>query len=248
MKIIKIFKSLALLLKKIDIFGRKTELKIKGCSKYKTKLGGFFTILMIVLCLTLLIYCGSDMFYRTNPTVIFSEIFNKNPKKTYFSKENYFFMFGIETPLNFTHFIDESIYNFTVVHQKMSKVANNSFRTNVEIERCTEYHLPNNTIMHDYFMTASGAPINQLYCVKDIDKYYIEGSFDAENYVFFEIFVNPFENNTDPSSVVCKTSEEINNKLSGFFAFYTTDYLIDPNDFNHPGKPVGKDYFSPISV
>lgn len=32
------------------------------------------------------------------------------------------------------------------------------------------------------------------------------------------------------------------------FAFYTIDYLIDPQNFEYPGQPVGKDYFTPISV
>ena len=217
-------------------------------SKYKTRIGGFFTLLMVSLCLLLFFNFGSDMMYHQNPTVIFSEIFSKNPERIYYSRNNYFFMFGIEAPDTYAHFIDETIYTVNVVSEKISKTSNDSFNINVPIERCSETHLPDEPTMNDYFMKASGSPIIDLYCIKDIENYYLEGSFDTDVYTFIEISITQCNNKTDPSAPICKSQEEINQKLSGFFAFYTMDYLIDPTNFNKPGQPVGKDYFSPISI
>ena len=97
-------------------------------------------------------------------------------------------------------------------------------------------------------MTISGSPINQLYCVKDIDNYFIEGDFDADNYAFFEIKVNICVNNTDPSAPICKPFDQIQKATSGYFAYYTMDYLIDPQNFKSPGQAVGRDYYTPISI
>ena len=143
-------KSFAYFLKKIDIFGRKTELNIKNESKYKTTIGGIFTLIMISLCVLLFVNFGSDMLYHMNPTTVYSQVYAKNPKKTQFSKENYFFMFGVENP-SYAHFIDETIYTIKVTNKRTSKVGGVSFIKNVTIERCTDAHLPDNQNMYDYF-------------------------------------------------------------------------------------------------
>lgn len=35
--------------------------------------------------------------------------------------------------------------------------------------------------------------------------------------------------------------------MSGYFAFYGVDYLIDPQNYDRPGQAIGKDYFTPIA-
>ena len=236
-------KKISAFLRKIDIFGRKTELTMQKQSTYTTNLGGFFSLIMVGLSLMLFFNFGSDMLYHENPTAIFS----KNPEKTSFSQENYFFMFGVEAP-SYAHFIDESIYTINLINKKLTKSGKDSFLTNIPLERCTENHLPKDPEMHDYFMKAPGAPLNDLFCVKDYEKYFIEGSFDTEIYAYMQITVNTCVNKTnDISAPICKSQDEIKEGV-GFFAFYTMDYLIDPQNFEKPGQPIGKDYYTPISV
>ena len=242
-----LLKKLSFLLKNIDLFGRKTQLNVNHHSKYKTRIGGVFSLAMILLSLFLFMNLGSDMIYRENAKVIFSEIFSRNPEKTTFSKENYFFMFGVEY-LNFTHFIDESVYTVNVINKKISNNDKNSFEIVVPTERCTEAHFPEKPNMHDYFMRASRSPINELICIKDIEKYFIEGSFDSENFAYFEINIKICENKTDENAPICKSAEIIKENMSGFFAFYSMDYLVDPKNFENPGQLIGIDYFSPIGV
>lgn len=235
-------------LKNVDFFGRKTELMMHKQSQYKTKIGGCFSIIMITMCVLLFINMGSDMIYHNNPTSLFSEVFIPFPEETYFSQEKYFFMFGIEAS-NYTHFIDESIYKATAINGHLNKDGTNSF-IDVTIERCSESHLPSNSDIYPYFMNASGSPLNNLYCIQkgSDNNYMIKGAFDAEQYVFLDIKIEICKNSTDPLSPVCKPQEEIYQKMNGYFAFYTMDYLINPQNFYSPGVAVGKDYFSPISV
>ena len=213
-------------------------------SKFKTTIGGFFTLVMISLCLLLFLSFGSDMLYHENPSAIFSQIFNPRPGRTYFSKDKYFFFFGVQLP-NFSHFIDESIYTVVVNNKRVGRT-NDTFEKTIEVERCTEDHLPTNPKMKEYFRGATPNPLSDLYCMKNIDEYFIEGAFDADEYTFLEISVLACINQTNKTT--CKPKEEIAYKLSGFFAFFTMDYLIDPSQFKEPGQPVGKDYFTPLSV
>ena len=237
-------KRLKYLLKSIDIFGHKTELKMNRHSKFKTTIGGCFTLIMIITCLLLFLSFGSDMLYHENPSSYISERFTANPSRTNFSKESYFFMFGVQDS-NFQHFIDESFYTVSVFNRKWGK-NNDSFAREAAVERCSEEILPQNPTLREYFKGASGAPLNQLYCVKDLDNYFIEGSFDAEEYTFLDISINSCQNSSN--NTTCKSQGDIADMMSGFFAFYTTDYLIDPQRFSDPGQPVGKDYFTPLSL
>ena len=54
-------KKISFFLKNIDVFGKKTELQMKGHSKYKTKIGGCFTLILIILSTALFLNFGSDM-------------------------------------------------------------------------------------------------------------------------------------------------------------------------------------------
>jgi len=237
-------KSFTTFLKAIDIFGRKTQLKMSRRSRFKTKIGGFFTLIMITLCMLLFFSFGSDMLYHENPTAIFSQIFVPEPSRTYFSKDNYFFMFGVQLA-NFSQFIDESIYTVTVFNRRVGK-NNDSFVKEVEVGRCTEDMLPADPKMKDYFNGATPSPVSDLYCLKDIDNYFIEGSFDTEEYTFLEIYVYACQNSSNQT--ICKSNEEIASKLNGFFALFTMDYLIDPQKYTEPGQAIGTDYFTPLSV
>ena len=147
-------------LRKLDIFGIKTEIYMNKKSRYTTTIGCFFTLIMITLCTLLFISFGSDMFYHRNPTSISSTIYQKSPVKTPFSKEKYFLMFGVQTP-NFAQFIDESIYTVTATNSRISKLPNgDNGNYNIELVPCTEDLLPSQPDLHEYFMIAPGSPIS----------------------------------------------------------------------------------------
>lgn len=244
-------KKIGTFLKKIDVFAKKTQLKMNNHSKFPTKIGGILTLIMVTLVTLLFIEFGSDMLFRLNPSGISSEIFVDKPDVTYVSREKYFFMFGIQNPIDYLHFIDETIYTAVLTNIHTTKI-NGTLNTTVlivPIEKCTEEHLPSNTELKSYFKIGPGAPLETLYCVKQgFDNiFYMGGSFESNEYDYFQISIKACKNSTDPSKPVCKPKEILKEKLNGFFGFYTTDYLIDPNNYEDPGKAIGKGYYSPIS-
>lgn len=250
-RIISVFKKLSKSLKTIDIYGRKTDLTLNHEVTYKTAIGGFSTLIIVILSFLLFFNFGSDMIYHENPSSIFSEIYSRIPEREYFSKDNYFFMFGVEGP-DYAHFIDENVYSVSFLQYSSNKLDNNqSFIKKIDLERCSEAHLPSDPKLKEYFLSASGSPIDRLFCAKNLDDLYIEGAFDADIFIYLKIFIKSCTNKTDsedPNPIICKPIEDIKKKMSGFFAFYSVDYLIDPQNFENPGQAIGKDYFSPISV
>lgn len=153
--------------------------------KYKTVLGGFFTLCIMALFLLLFFNFGSDMLYHMNSSTSVSEIFSKHPEKEYFSKEKYFFMLGVQDPYSH-HFIDDTIYKIRVFNDVISR--NGSATYNIDLERCTEDHLPTDPNLRDYFLHASASPLDQVYCPINIDSCFMEGAFDA--YPFAHLVVD----------------------------------------------------------
>jgi hypothetical protein len=57
------------LLKSIDIFGSSFQFTIFNSKQYKTKLGGLFSIILLILAVIFTFLFGRDMFYMDNPHV-----------------------------------------------------------------------------------------------------------------------------------------------------------------------------------
>ena len=231
----------------LDIFGIKIEINMDKKARYNTTIGGFFTLIMALLCTLLFLEFGTDMYYHSNPTTISSTIHQKSPVRTPFSTEKYFLMFGVQAP-NFVQFMDDTIYTITATNTRISKLPNGDNKSyNMQLVPCSEDLLPSQPNLHEYFMTASGSPLSTVYCIKNLENYYIEGTFAGDVYSYIDIKVKPCVNKTaDSSAPICKPMEYIK-KMSGYFTFMTTDYLIDPQSFESPGKAAGVDYYTPIS-
>lgn len=189
-------KKIASLLKKIDIFAVKTQLKMNRRTRFSTVLGGFFSLLMIGLSLLLFLHFGNDMINHENPMSLTSEIYVLNPMKTHFSTQQNFLMFGVQFP-NYSHFIDDTVYKMTVKNRKIGRDSNDSFNLDVPVVRCTKEILPSEPEMHEYFTKASGSPIKAVFCIQDIGKYFLEGSFDRSNYAYMQLIVKKCVNKTD---------------------------------------------------
>ena len=240
------FKAFTKFLRQVDIFGIKTEINMEKKSRYTTNIGGCFTLIMITLCTLLFVSFGNDMFYHNNPTTISSVLYQKSPVKTPFTKERYFLMFGVQTP-SFAQFIDETVYTVTATKSRISKLPNgDNHNYKMQLVPCTEDLLPSQPDLHEYFLTAPGSPISTVYCIQNLENYYLEGAFDADVYSYIDIKVKPCVNSTNATAPVCKPLEYIK-KMSGYFTFMATDYLIDPESFDNPGKPAGIGYYTPIS-
>lgn len=239
---------LKFLLKRIDLFGFQTYLRIKNKKKHTTAFGGFLTIILIGLCLSLFFIFATDMIYYRNPSSLFSEIYETKPSPIYFSKNKNFFMLGIQNEL-YQHFIDNSYYNIKLENRVLQKSMDGDIYnvTEIEIERCTEDHFPSEKTLKTYFNVAPHSNPENLYCVKKeiLEDLKIEGTFDSPIYSHLFLTVEICKNSTYDNK--CKSIEEIKSNIV-YFALYSIDYLINPNDHSSPGLNIGKDYFSHLSI
>ena len=239
-------KTTSKLLKHIDVFGLMNNLTINNKPKYTTRLGGILTIFMVLLAVVIFLYFGQEMYSLKNPNSFRSEVFEKTPEIIKFSKDSYFFMFGVED-FNTVHFRDDSIYTASVVQEIFNSTG--TFTFNIPIEPCQEHHLPTDPEQANYFRNAPKAALNKLFCINEnyLDSMSISGSFDSDFYVNIKITIYPCINSTNNNNS-CQSREVMQNKLGGYFAFYTLDYVMDPNNYENPGVATGTDYFGYLKL
>jgi hypothetical protein len=64
-------KSLSKFLKNVDLFGEEVKLNLKGSPLYKTRIGGFGSLILIGILLTFLIFGGINVFSKKTFFVIY---------------------------------------------------------------------------------------------------------------------------------------------------------------------------------
>ena len=238
---------MASLLKHIDLYGIHPDLFINKSEKYKSPFGGFLTLLLIGSGIFFFILMGNDMIYSKNPEIISSDVYNSEPSSTAVGKNDYFFILGLQDS-SFTHFYDESIYELVMQQVLLTSNETDSERieTDIPFERCTEEHLPED--MKSYFFRApSGSKLQDLLCIKKGQDFKIRGNFDSHHFEYVFILIKTCSNSTT-KNLTCKSQEEIDQKLQqGFFALYSTDYMIDGRNHKNPGIKIGRDYYIPTT-
>lgn len=227
---------------KIDIFGKKTEFQIDQKIKFTTISGAIFSIIFYSFLIFLFFTFGNDMITHSNPETNISEIYQAFSSETKVAKNAYFFMFGLQDK-EAIHFIDEQIYS---VNLFQGIKAENETKINIPFERCTIDHLPSDPILNEYFQKCAG-PLENLYCIKKgyDDQFSLEGSWDQDIFKYIKLQITPCINSTENQ---CKFQKEVENQMkSGYFGFYSVDYLFDLLDFQKPAKPYGRDYYIPTT-
>jgi len=75
-----------------------------------------------------------------NPDLTESVLFESDPEAIKISPLGSFFAFGLTTPLNYEHFLDETIYTFEVVYRQQTKIIDE------DTEEITEAHSTERTL------------------------------------------------------------------------------------------------------
>ena len=230
----------------IDVFGTKTELKLDNNLRFNTCCGGLMTVLYFGLFLGLFISLGSDMMNHANPTTTFTKDYAPTPESTNISKDSYFFIFGLQDS-NAEHFYDESIYSAILINQAFnSTVPFIPLNNEIMLERCTVDHLPTNNLLRDYFQNVGGN-ISELLCFPRnlSETLKIRGTWANLNFEIMRIEIRRCQNSSENGKPVCKSPQELENQLGqGYFGFYSTDSIIDLQNFETPGVRVGLDYYT----
>ena len=230
-------------LKFCDFFGHKIDLRINENKKFKTPFGGVLSVTHLALCLFVFFTLSDNMINRTNPDVVSTTIFQEMPGITYFAKDSYFMMFGMQDP-TWTFFIDETIFT-TQMAQESHQPDGSTVTVPIPLERCTENHLPPSVKVD---LINSVANISNLYCIaKDYDGvFYLNQVYGQEAYQQITISIEICQNTTNNSN--CKSPDEINNMLiGGFFGIQSADYIINPSNYDNPSQMFVRHYFVPTT-
>ncbi len=62
----------------LDVQGKSIELYFKSKSSYTSKIGGFLTLILLIIFIAVFIIFGQDFFYKLNPSVLVQQINSKS--------------------------------------------------------------------------------------------------------------------------------------------------------------------------
>lgn len=149
----------------IDIFGFNLTFRNKGFTKYKTRIGGIFTILVIISCITFFFYVSKDLFYQTNPTVRISDEFKDNVevKSTDFIFALYFSNNELED-LDLKGGNIKDFFDFTG-EKKVKKIVGEKSKNDIlNFTKCNETE--KNKLKGNSYMKDKDSRLNNTYCLQ----------------------------------------------------------------------------------
>lgn len=224
-------------MKAIDLNGYKTSLSINNSNSFKTKIGGFLTILLSLLTLLSIIAFGRNLIYRTNPIVnisynfIQTPILNKNIPFLFF---NVMTSRAIEIP-NLNRMI---YYSLVMIDADGNRNGPKVIYTYLNLISCNETeHFQNN--VHNITNYLLSTP--SLYkCVNHSDPNLqdMEGSYGNSRSVSWAIY-GEICKNTTANNNFCLPRETIEKELNSYRSqIGIFNYYIDSNDYENPLKPT----------
>jgi len=208
-----------MLIKNIDIYGTQLGFTIQTQSRFKSTLGGVFTIFTVIIYVILFIFLAKDYYLRINPKVTFEKVYNVDSSLINYTITNDTFLFAIQSPVNFR---DPKLYKLSLYYLTMEN--NLHYSTKLDFISC------NKTSYSKIFKR-----INQeLYCI-DFNKILNMNITDTynlakiQNFLLLGIdydyeYINTL-NETYKQSVL--DSEES-------FIYYLPDFSFSPNNYKNP--------------
>jgi len=226
-----------------DMYGYSPHLFIGGYSKNGSLFGMITTLLSFLFIISITIYYFFRFIYSNELTTLSSIRTYSNKEDTiYLGNNSFYFAFALEDPINFTYYIDESVY-FPKVHYRLGiRNEEGIFKYNItllDVDRCNL-----NDFGKDYQNLFNITNYNNMYCIKNLN-HQLSGSYSDDTYSFITLKLYPC---TNSSTSKCKPQEEIDKLLKGtFFAFEYQSFNFDPTDYKRPTKPVIVDYITTIT-
>lgn len=237
------------LIQSIDSVGVRPEISYKGQTRHKTLMGRILSITLYLSLLAGLIYFGSEIYNRDNPSIITGNIYNSEPPRMNLSPQNFPIAIGVQDPTNYyNYFKDPSIYTLNGVfsHQIRSidekgNIISNTIEKNVKLSDCNiETHFPG---LEKEF---SNYDYKNTYCIDPSESIFLIGDFDNDDLAYFRI--NMAQCNNATSTIPCKTQEEIDQKLKkGYIDIQHHYYFYSPKNFTEPMSRNRKSYYTTIS-
>ncbi|KAL4469410.1 hypothetical protein ABPG74_004663 [Tetrahymena malaccensis] len=248
----------------IDQFGNNIQLLYQKKPKHITFFGGLTTILNGILLIIVAYSYGAELVYKQNPITNFSEESIRQPEQYNMTPSVFNMAFGMQNPVTFDQFIDESIYSISVIRNQMTKVYNQTTKQYDQVWNSIDIgpypcDLSNFQVKDSFSYFQQLAGIDQMYCFNQTDNQAsISGDFEADFFQSIEFFIYQCQNKTEEEAadlikngqrvIICKSQDEIDEILmNGYFAAYYTDKLINPKIIDQPFTTFPRDIFWPTS-
>ena len=224
----------------IDIFGKDPQFYYKKNEKKKSNIGSIFTIIYIILYVSLFTYKLYRMINKKDG--VFTDS-NLNPEKyesIHLTNENFYLGFAIEDPVTYDTIFDDTIYYVKAYYKKGVREGNNWDWEVKELE--TEQCKLESSKYQNIF---SKKNLNVHHCFKEMD-YIMEGHFSYDVYSMIYISLFPCKNTTENGNH-CKPIEVIDYYLKGtFVTIQLQDILLTPEDYNNPVKERDQDIYTTV--
>ena len=194
-------------IRKSDFLGESPKLKVNGLSSFQTFIGGFISLVLIILSLIGVGYFGKELFLKENPMVIQSikDFDIVGPFKFGLSS---FDIYAAITDKDFNFYLDERVMEFTASEELI--LLNNgtqSFSSRpLEIKACKNYY---NTSAE----LGNKVDLNLFYCIKP-NTTFAEGYWGSQTNQYVKIYINKCTNRTDNNNH-CYSNDKIDSIIEG---------------------------------
>ena len=236
------------LISNIDFLCAHEGIRINSKKKFQSIFGGSISLIIIILSSIMTIYLTLQIYFKKEPNIIYSrkllsEMINYNVTKI--GTE---FFIAMQYP-NSTYYLDETIFTISgtqqevIFNQKEDSVITSFLETPFKFQKCSDlYSLDELNSKNIHF------PSNLFYC-PPVDSLKIGGFWGGKFYNSIKISVNKCNNDTLPAdSPRCRPIEEINSLINGgIINIFSSDYLLDQQNFDFPIKKYLKDIFDRVS-
>ncbi|EAS01735.1 zinc knuckle protein, putative (macronuclear) [Tetrahymena thermophila SB210] len=228
----------ASIVKLVDIYGIPINVNFQNDDTHRTTFGAIISILVFLTFGLATYFYGQELFYKTNPIVITSEQYVKNPERMTIDKEKQIIVMGFNTAVGKTVY-DPSIIQVRATISQLVKVYNQTTQTYssslqatpLNIRPCNSNDIKSDKVK-DYFNALN---LNQYFCFDDNQEVFVEGDYSGDFYSRVDVYFSQCKNSTIPGSTVCKPQSVINNVASNlYFLAYMIDKIIDPTNLEEP--------------
>ena len=225
----------------IDMYGNTANFTIKGNKTYQTFYGSIVTLFSYIIILIFFIIFSKQIIYHSKPNVIISDLIDPSPLHYLFSNQ---FIWTISLQyLNYSNYIDETVYNldaYVYISNKLENGKTNVTKINLNPVKCSTYSFKS---LPEYF---NNLPLDNLYCVNltgiELRGVYMEDKWTSIDFKFMKCKNTTYKN-------ICKGPDEIENALKGgYVGIFASDYQIIPTKYKNPVQMYGINLFTSFTV
>ncbi|KAL4455325.1 hypothetical protein ABPG74_012477 [Tetrahymena malaccensis] len=234
------------MIKKIDLFGSKINLRFNGAQTYQSNIGSIITILIFGFIIARLISTLATAIKRNNPTVIFTERQVNDPALFEATSQSFPLAFAMQDPITKNYYVDESIYSVQAQLQQKFTTYNSSTQqnqttwkyTDVPLQRCTSQNFQNPK--NQQYFTAIN--YTNMYCLPPYAVLPIQGDFPSPVFSQIQFIFKQCQTNCKPKEVIDYFL------LKSGIALYMSDAYVDPTQFEDPFQIYARNMYWPTSL